>query len=727
MRIPRKDNNLNDAIEALDVRLEEAKGIVADAWESLTGDELKFIDGEIEKCIVDRHYYIENYHTIRDEHGRVQTLYPAWDHQLLLREHLDREWKERGCFKGIVLKPRQCGGTTWSAAIVFHATIFTEQAYSIMMAHDDDASAEIARRIFDAFSALPWWLKAEFSSKQMERHVIFQRSDDRRRALDPGLGSTLLISNAQKGAGVAIGRTIRSGHFSEVSRWPSAEVWTADIDPSLNARDMLAIMESTAFGRNGLFYNLWKSSAEGKSDWTPIFIPVYKVRKYYLPLRKGEVIDLTDDERAIRDRVKTEDNFTIPLGFFKWRRKKIIATENATGSDETHYESYPITSGEAFIASGLCAFPKKSLNQQEREFCIAPKLVGEIRWAGGLDQPPEILLRAPEHEDLMEKPEYKDRFWVWDEPDQNDAIEYYVSSDVSSGDGNDYTTATVYRMGYGGDPDIQVASWHGLINASHWAYVLAAIGIWYHTAEIACEFTGPGITTCNELYQTIDYPQIYRYRKLDSVHGFASTLLHWQTNSKTRPDAINRMFEALIDKSVILRDRHLIEEMRDFGRYEDMVKIAGIDNNDDLVMAAIIGITALRQKSRMSGNWMDSQPRTQSSTWVMPKSPSVFAIYDQLNRQIMQVDNEKEGHDAIAALSKKHSIDLSKVWRIVPIPVMKANTIFTPWLDSSGAERDLYDSHGLDGRDQMLHRDIVDSYRDKMVRPWHYQGVDDDD
>jgi hypothetical protein len=519
-------------------------------------------------------------------------------------------------------------------------------------------------------------------------------------------------------------------HNSEVSRWPSAEVWTADIEPSLNARDMLAIMESTAYGRNGLFYNQWKAAEAGKSEWIPVFIPVYKVRKYYLPLRKGEIIDLTDDEKALRSKVKGAEKFTIPLGFFKWRRKKIIATENATGSDETHFESYPVTSGEAFINSGLCAFPKKGLNYQERANCKPPMLIGEIEMDGArgqspaerLELPPKLTLHEPTPEELMEKPEYVNRFWVWEEPDQSDGVEYYVSSDVASGDGGDYTTAIVYRIGYGREPHVQVASWHGLIDASAWAYVLAAIAAWYHMAEIAVEYTGFGITTGNDLFKVIDFPNLYRWKKHDRIAASDTSLMHWQTTSKTRPDAISRMFQALTDRSVVLLDKHLIEEMRDFARYEGEIKVAGIDNNDDMVMAAIIGLCALYEKITMSGSWSDSAPSTQSSQHMMPKVPVVFAIYDHLARQVQQVDSLIEGQKVIGDLSKKHGIDLSKFWRIVPVVVQRANTIYSPIYDGSGAEHELYDRHGVDPKH--MTPDIVHAYRDMLTRQ-HYEGEDD--
>lgn len=714
MRVRRKDESLNDIIEVLDERFIEANNDPAVAWASLQPDELSQIDRELERCVTDRRYYLENYHIIRDEHGQLQTLYPFWDHQEIIYAVLDREWQSNGCARLIILKPRQCGGTTWSSGIVFHETIFVPQAYTLTMAQDDTVSNEIFRRMMDAYSMLPWWMRPEFASKVSGTHVIFQRADEKRRTTDPGLGSTLIVSNAQKSTGVAIGRTIRCMHGSEVSRWPSADAWTADIKPSMNARDMLAILESTAYGRNGLFFNMWKSAEAGKSAWTPVFIPVYKVRKYFIPLKPEEkpTFKLSTDERTLRLAVREKENFTIPLGFFKWRRNEIKEAINATGSDETHYESYPVTSGEAFISSGLCAFPKKCLNEQERENVRDPAFIGEIRFVS-LEERPNLLLRRPDpakladRQALLEKPEWKDRLWVWDEPDENEAVQYYIAADVASGDGGDFSDAVVYRMGNGQEPDTQVAEWHGWINPSQFARVIAALGVWYHMAEIAVEYMSYGITTGNDLYRVLDYPNVYRWKHLDRVSNSTTNLVHWQTTSKTRPEAINRMNEALLDKTIIIRNRHTLEEMRDFGRFEDMVKVEGIDNADDMVMANMICITCLREQSRMNGDWGDPSSVKQTA----PKTPEVFGLYDQYMRQLGQFDSLKAAEEFVAGMEKKYKQKLPWL-RIQKLLVMKANTPFSPIYDGVGAENQLYREHGI--RDKHITPDIVMAYRDML-------------
>jgi len=724
MRVPRKDDSLNDYLEVLDEKfiLAQSKSktdleALPRALEMLTSDENEFIDNEVAKCVTNRRYFMEQYYVIRDERGRLRTLFPWWDHQILVYEAVEEEWRKKGCCRLIVLKPRQAGSTTWNAALIFHATIFVPNTYSIVMGQDDRVSDEIYQRIMDAYHNLPWWLRPEFLSKQQGRQVIFQRSDELQRTTDPGLGSTLHVSNAQKSTGVAIGRTVRNILASEVSRWPDAQIWTADIKPSLNAPDMLGIIESTAYGRSGLYYNMWRAAEAGKSIWRALFIPVYKVRKYSLPVYKSENFVLTSDERALRLNVKRKENYTIPLGFFKWRRNEIVETINATGSSESHKESYPITPKEAFISSGFCAFPRKKLDEQEQQNCIDPIVIGEIEYTGA-DTPPVLRLSPPTPEDLMDKPKYNKRLWVWEYPDDNEAVEYYIGGDVSSGDGQDYSDITVYRIGYGVEPTVQVAEWHGLINPSHLAKVVAALGYWYHTAEVAIEYQMAGVTTGNELFNNLDYPNVYRWRHMDKVSNQATLHVHWMTNQRTREDMINRMGEALWDGMIVIRNLHTIDEMRDFGRYEGEIKAAGMDNNDDAAIANCIALCALHQSGKRQ-EWAASAGIGEGSkhAHLLPKTPHYFAIYNQFGQQIPTDEplaSEDEGRKLIALMEKKHNVKLSDKWKVIPIVVSKANTCYSLLWDTTGAEHELAKLHGMEGRDIMQSPDVVANYKKFM-------------
>ena len=724
MRVPRRDASINDLIEVLDERLRDAtnrddKNAIQRAWDSLAPDELAAIYREIERCTLDRRYYLENYHCIRTESGIVKTLYPFWEHQEIVFDALAREYARQGSARLVVLKPRQAGLTTWCGGVIFHCTVFVPHAYSLTMAQDDRVSLEIFNRAMDAYNLLPWWMRPEYVSKQQGLHVIFQRADEERRITDPGLGSTLLVSNAQKSTGIVIGRTVRFAHMSEVSRWPESEVFTSDIEPSMNAPDTIAFMESTAFGRSGLFYNMWKGSVEGETDWTPVFIPVYRVRKYSLPVLKGDRFKLTPDESALRARVKEEENFTIPLGFFNWRRKRVRQTAVKTGREDSHYESYPVTPGEAFVNSGFCAFPKSCLNEQEAKWVRDPLLIGEIEYAGEHIHP-KLSLHRPSSPVELRKPKFENRLWVWEEPDDNDSIEYQVSADVASGDGFDYSDAFIWRAGHSQEPDTQVAEWHGLINPSHFARVLAALGMWYHMAEIACEYQGPGITTGNDLLNTLDYPNLYRWKHLDKIANSTTMYVHWITSSKTRPALIDRMNEGLLDRSIILRSRHALEEMRDFGREEGDSRVEGINNNDDEVFAGMIGLYTLRERRRIEqGNQSVTPSQAQRLT---PRSPTVVGLYDSLLRQIGQFDSEAAAKIFVASQEKMYNVPAGGLGlQIRPILVMKANTPYSPIYDAQGAENEL---HRLGLNPKQMTPGIVQLYRDMLTRR-HYEGSED--
>ena len=1056
---------------------------------------------------------------IRDESGRMRTLYPWWEHQELIYEVIEEEWADKGCARIIILKPRQAGSTEWNASMIYHDTVFVPNSYSLIMAHRSDVSLEIYTRMMEtAHPNIPYWLRSETSSKQQGMRVLFQRSDAERRNTDPGLGSTLLISDAQKSTGVAISRTIKNilgcltsdnyvmmadgnlisisgiqigdrvltpcgesrvlnfqskytnekgykisawcnpafplkgtgdhrvlccrlvdrfkfekrahilsdkgnrrlnkvvvgrglkyfrditkedflimpvtpirdcgvlpeggitpyrpqgggsvnswfppipsrdfgfaiglylaegsisssvcitldqderyladrfskavgipygkvngnpatrtlhfhfynaafrnwlrdnigvkegkhvprwawdlgrdflngvveglilgdGHLdkddhgtafcsirphlalaireavcslgygygginsreagfhygrnckkiwtvkfgrltdnairdsfgwlqvnkpsvrdvahyfysgdkseiyirvrgveygidlgwvydievddaehlyrlpgaithnSETSRWPDAQVWTADIKPSLNAPNILGILESTAYGRNGLYWNMWSAAEKGKSIWRSLFIPVYKVRKYSLPVYKRENFELTPEEKKIRRAVKSKDGFIIPLGFFKWRREGIQETINSTGSDETFKESYPITPAEAFISSGDCAFPRKELDRQERENVCDPKWIGEIEYVS-MDEPPTLHMHTPSDDEIAEKPDKHNRFWVWEEPIAD--AEYYLGADVASGEARDFSDTSVYRLGWGNEPDVQVAEWHGKINASHYARVLAAIGHWYNDCEVAVEYAQSGITTGDELRWVIDYPNLYRWKRLDVITNVNTQHIHWVTNQRTRDDAINRMCEALLDHSIVIRNHHTIEEMRDFARYEGEGKAQGIDNADDMVMANLIAKCAAHQSNKRQemteSRSMGTNASSSTAAGLMPKVPVVFNIYDQYGRTIQQVDSIAQGQAVIAQCEKKYRLKLSDIWRILPVTVMKANTCYSPAYDSPGSAQAQLLAGGLEPKYQTP--DVVQMMRDMLTHQRHTGGgeiMDGDD
>jgi hypothetical protein len=703
-RVLRKDGTLNDAIEYLDQAYVRAGNDVYAALGLLSADENAFIETETEKCLNLR-YYLENYHCISDENGNFRALYPWWEHQEIVYEATQEEWAENGCCKIIILKPRQAGITVWIAASMFHGTIFTPHCFTMLVAQNPVVSTAMQKMCLNAYHALPWWLRPEYMYKTKGDAIDFQRKDEKQRLVNPGLGSVIQVTHAAKASGVAIGRTLRNLHASEVSRWPSGEVFHSDIKPSMNARDTYAVMESTGLGRNGLFYEWWQGSMDGDTGWRPLFIPVYKVKKYYLPIRlKGGVkFELTTEETAFSQRTAKEEKFAIPPEFWNFRRQGIRAAKRGDGK-AGFLESYPITPAEAFQGSGICAFDAESLEEQQMNYICKPLWAGEIFLAPGATTANLDGLRAVGDQEVLAKrkgsrPTDRLHVWAWPSPGET----YYVAADVALGvQEGDYSVAQVFLAGVGNNPDEQVAEWWGHIPPEQFAQVLAALGYWYHGAEIACEYEKDGITTGNKLVE-MDYPALYRERLKDRPGSPYKVYFHFSTTQKTRSSIIARMNEALLthnqrgEPGVILHSEECLDEMIDFASIYGS-KMEGQGNHDDGIMALMIALYCLRETTQHLKAVPESATLGHSSGDL-----NVYGLFDHLRRQRGQYSSRGEAERLLGG---------HPGWSVVPILICAANTLASP-IDTPGtAEHALRYQHGL-SRSGIL-PDVVSAYRDAV-------------
>jgi hypothetical protein len=712
--IPRKNIELNDAIEALDQYYIAASSNVTEAYRMLSSDESEWIDGEIGKCL-DLEYYLSNYHCIKTEKGAVKTLYPFWDHQHVLHEAVKKGIEKDGCFRGIVLKPRQSGISTWTASMMFHDTIFSPYTFTMLLAQDDVTAAHIFKMSIDAYWMLPWWLRPEYLYKTKGEYVEFQRESEKVRTVNPGLASAIQVANAQRMTGIAIGRTLKNLHASEASRYPDNDLFTADIKPSMNARDTLSIIESTGFGRNGWFYRMWRGSVRGETDYTPVFIPVYRVRKYSLPT-KGE-FHLTPEEREVNLRVEREEKFKVTNSFWNWRRRNIRSAIASDGAPWGFYESYPVTPEEAFQSSGICAFDRTSLARQLPNIC-KPSWAGEIGLVSVLNGEINVksIHKVPDDEELPPRKTEKellqhDRLWIWEMPDPNEM--YQISGDVALGviDG-DYSVAEVFRVGRGADPDEQVAEWWGHISPEKFADVLMALGFWYKSngstaSEISVEYQGPGITTGDKLLAD-DYPSLYRPRHKDRPGMPMLVYFHWVTNIKTRDAIIATMNESLLSNTVTIHSSDLIDEMHDFAQ-DGTMRFEGQGNNDDGVMASQICLYCLRENSQQFKQTSEPDREQKDKKYDI----NVYAVYDNLLRQRGQYTDKNIALQMASA---------NPGWCVKPLLICKANTMYSAVHQGNGAEHDLHYRYGMPSTEILP--DVVSAYKAANREPVDEQSGD---
>lgn len=192
--------------------------------------------------------------------------------------------------------------------------------------------------------------------------------------------------------------------------------------------------------------------------------------------------------------------------------------------------------------------------------------------------------------------------WIWEYPDYS--RDYLLVADVARGDSVDYSAFHIFDI----EKLTQVAEYRGKLPPKEFASLLYGIGAEYNRALLVVENATIGWATIEELISK-NYPNLYystrsdqldidtyfnRVERGDNVPGFTTT-------AKTRPLIIAKGTEYFRDKSVTIRSKRLLEELRVFV-WRNGKPQSQPGYNDDLVITYCIGMyvrdTAIRMRQQ---------------------------------------------------------------------------------------------------------------------------------
>jgi hypothetical protein len=196
--------------------------------------------------------------------------------------------------------------------------------------------------------------------------------------------------------------------------------------------------------------------------------------------------------------------------------------------------------------------------------------------------------------------------WVWEPADWGRS--YMVVADVARGDSKDYSAFHVIDI----ESNTQVAEYKGQLSTTEFGHLLVGIATEYAEALLVVENANIGWSTLQTILER-GYRNLYFSSKSDKADSSTyfdkyadnSNMTAGFTNSlKTRPMVINKFREYVSEKSIIIRSRRLLEEMKVFiwknGRAE-----AQSGYNDDLVMSMGIGMYVRDTALRFNQNSVD--------------------------------------------------------------------------------------------------------------------------
>ncbi len=182
--------------------------------------------------------------------------------------------------------------------------------------------------------------------------------------------------------------------------------------------------------------------------------------------------------------------------------------------------------------------------------------------------------------------------WEWEEPIKGN--KYGIFCDTSRGDGKDYSTSIVIDFN-----KLQVvAEYKAKVKPDYFADFLMILGSRYNNAMICVENMHTGYAVLRRIVNS-RYKNIYHYNKLTEEHysGFyddsSDHVLGFTTDSKKRPQAIERLEFYLRNKLLICNSSRLVEELESFIWLNGKPQ-AKSGANDDLVMSYAIACYLLQ-------------------------------------------------------------------------------------------------------------------------------------
>jgi len=362
---------------------------------------------------------------------------------------VQKAFEKRRGERNIVLKARQMGLTTWSAARFFIRTITQPGSLTLEVAHTQEAAEEIFRIVHRFLDWLPDELRNGplRTSRVNARQIVFPEIDSQYR----------VVSAGERNAGR--GLTVQNLHCSELARWPG--------DPGETLAGLLAsmtpgaemILESTPEGAGGCFYEEWQKA--GETGTVRHFFPWWMERRY-----RGEAAAPGSLSKEEHELIRRERLDLTQIGY----RRQIRSNFRGLARQE-----YAEDEESCFISSGASVFE--------------------------LDRIEERIKDLPEPAERRRNGELE----VWLPPAKG--RRYLVSLDPSGGGSEgDYSAAEVLDLETG----LQCAEFAGHVGGLELAQLATTLAVEYNGATLVVERNNHG-TGVLALAETVcGYTKLYR-------------------------------------------------------------------------------------------------------------------------------------------------------------------------------------------------------------------------
>lgn len=476
--------------------------------------------------------------------------------QLMLARMIMRQRRAGFPVRIILLKPRQVGWSTWCEAEGFQDINHKPNRTALVVSADTDSTDMVFRMTKLYQDQMTESLKLPTDGSN--RKEIIYSAPHRSRFITQTAGKDVL----------GRGGTIHFFHGSEVAFWPRAKEGLAAVLQMVpSTPDTTVILESTANGVGGAFYDLFQQAvdrvktSDDLSGYIPVFFPWYKFPEYQTVPPKGFRCD--EDE----ENLKKEFNLNNSQVF--WRRLKI----QELGGDEALFrQEYPATHIEAFQTSGNPVFTQKMLYYQksfvkdERHIVFVKDGMENVNRSFNCWK---IITPPTDHQYCLGIDTMEARL--------SDVQDPKSSLDCDGAVMFDRTTGEV------------AAAWHGRGDQSELGHQCLWAAQAYNDAWVAPEI--PHSMVLLKIFKDVGYQNIYNRQVHDQrIVTQDSENLGWRTDLITRKWLVDDFLVALKDNSIRVCVKEIVDEMETFIRDKTGKAVHQPSKHDDLLFGLMIAL-----------------------------------------------------------------------------------------------------------------------------------------
>ena len=495
---------------------------------------------------------------------------PRWRH-VRIGDGWKKKLERKEPIREIVLKYRQAGMSTVCMALAFWYIHTHVGRRAMIIAHREDTTRELFRKIEIFFDELPQLFKPQLQSNN-KKEMIFgtkgQKTDE------SGLMSAVATATAGD-KGSAHGQTIHCLIASELSRWQTTNLeqvlagLSNAVPSGMDAAGTIYIIETVANYAGDYFHYRYDQAIAKKSRFDPIFLPWYLHTEYREPWSKH--LELSKDLLEMQKEFYLDDN---QIAWYHW---KMLETENdhPGRGDKMMRALYPGTEDEAFIGSGFTVFPDGALAAIQKQI-KRPMQTMRIESSGFY-------------------PADEGSFRIYKKPERD--RKYVIGADVGLGVGeSDSTMSVLVFPGYE-----QVAEFAtNTLDPKEFAHKIKQVGCYYNDALVAVEINNAGVLTNAELDEIYPSGNLYEWEVFNrrAAQGVGRVKkLGWQTSYETKELLVGHARSLLRHDGIgaIVRSTQLLSQLRTFIEQEGHYGHAA-NCRDDLVMAWLIALMAMWRK-----------------------------------------------------------------------------------------------------------------------------------